>query len=183
MSLSLSVCAFSSRAGSEKMNFSSSAASTKHQHGKGSANCSAWWKWILQHPLHTMEMPLSMHLLEGERKNHKKTSTEGYSNKAFSHSQMSLHCHAAQLILTYPATGFLWIFKGAEMIQSWGKKTPKKQTTNKNSPRKPHSLLSQTKTTYQGLAAGLNTSLSSMQFTQHTNWVYIFKLFDFFFLF
>lgn len=130
MSLSLSVCAFSSRAGSEKMNFSSSAASTKHQHGKGSANCSAWWKWILQHPLHTMEMPLSMHLLEGERKSHKKTSTEGYSNKAFSHSQMSLHCHAAQLILTYPATGFLWIFKGAEMLQSWGKKNPKK-TNNK----------------------------------------------------
>lgn len=84
-------------------------------------------------------MPLSVHLLEGERKNHKKTSTEGYSNKAFSHSQnsISLHCHAAQLILTHTATGFLWIFKGAEMLQSWGKKpkqnkNPQSAFTDKN---------------------------------------------------
>lgn len=90
--------------------------------------------------------------LKGKGKTTRKKSTEGCSNKEFSHSQnsISLHCHAAQLILTHTATGFLWIFKGAEMLQSWG------------GGEKIHSLLSQTKTTYQGLASGLNTSLSSM---------------------
>lgn len=119
-----------------------------------------------------MRMPPSMHQLEGKRKNHKKKGTEGYSNKAFSHSQnsISLHCHAAQLILTHTATGFLWIFKGAEMLQSWGE------------GKKIHSLLSQTKTTYQGLAPGLNTSLSSVQFTQHTNGVCILKFSNYFLL-
>lgn len=119
-----------------------------------------------------MGMPLSMHQLEGERKTTRKKAQKATVIRHF-HNQnsISLHCHTAQLILTHTAAGFLWIFKGAEMLQSWeGKK-------------KTHSLLSQTKTTYQGLASGLNTSLSSVQFTQHTNGVYILKFSQIFLLF
>jgi len=48
-------------------------------------------------------MPPFTHLLEEERKNHKNTCTEGYTNKAFSHvlkAHVCLHYHAAQLMLT-----------------------------------------------------------------------------------
>lgn len=78
------------------------------------------------HSSYALGMPPCAHPLEQKRKNHKKTCTEDYTGKGFSHmlkAHISLHCHAAQLILSYAPTGFLWIFKGIEMLQSRGKKS------------------------------------------------------------
>lgn len=139
MSISFPVFAFSEK--SKLWNnelFSSSAYSSFNQRIPAQEEFCKMFCMSTVSLISTLCMPwecLPPHTCLKKGKKHKKTCTEDYTNKAFSHTlkmHFSLHCHAAPLILIYTATVLL-IFKGVEKCYGAGTRKPRQYAfTQKN---------------------------------------------------